>query len=78
MVGFQFNTGSDGGDWLITGLQVHAGEKGQAACARLIFNPLIEPCKRKIQGKGMKRCPSAQHRQQMSSQYRGLSIVVTH
>lgn len=42
MVGFQFNAGSDGGDWLITGLQVHAGEKGQAACARLIFNPLIE------------------------------------
>ena len=42
VVGFQFNTGSDGGDWLITGLQVHAGEKCQTTCARLIFNPLIE------------------------------------
>lgn len=42
VVGFQFNIGSDGRDWLITGLQVHAGEKGQATCARLVFNPLIE------------------------------------
>lgn len=42
MVGFQLNIGSDGCDWLITGLQVHAGEKGQATCARLVFNPLIE------------------------------------
>lgn len=42
MVGFQFNTGPDGRDWLITGLQVHAGEKGQTTSARLVFNPLIE------------------------------------
>lgn len=42
MVGFQFNVGSDGRDWFIAGLQVHAGEKGQATCAGLVFNPLIE------------------------------------
>lgn len=42
MVGFQFNTGPDGRDWLITGLQVHAGEEGQTTSARLVFNPLIE------------------------------------
>lgn len=42
MVGFQFNVGLDGRDWLVAGLQVYAGEKSQASCARLVFNPFIE------------------------------------
>lgn len=42
MVGFQFNTGLDGCDWLITCLQVHAGEKAKATCAGLIFNPFAK------------------------------------
>lgn len=42
MVGFQLNVSSNGCDWLIAGLQVHAREKSKATCARLIFNPLIE------------------------------------
>lgn len=43
VIGFQLNTGLDGCDWLVAGLQVHAGEKAKATCARLIFNPLTEP-----------------------------------
>lgn len=42
VIGLQLDAGSDGGDRLVTGLQMHAGEKGQAARTRLIFNPLIE------------------------------------
>lgn len=63
MVGFQFNIGSDGCDWLITGLQVHAWEKGQTTCARFVFNPLIETWKTKRERREkMKRCPSAQRK----------------
>lgn len=42
VVGLQLDVGLDGRDWLIAGLQVHAGKQGQAAGARLVFNPLIE------------------------------------
>lgn len=42
VVGFQFNAGLDGCDWLVAGLQVNAGEQGQAARARLVFDPLVE------------------------------------
>lgn len=42
VVGFQFDTGPDGGDCHITGLQVHAGEQSQATSARLILNSFVE------------------------------------
>lgn len=44
MTGLQLNGGLDRGDWLLAGLQVHAGKQGQASSARLILNPLIKSC----------------------------------
>lgn len=42
VTGFQLNGGLDRGDWLLAGLQVHAGKQGQAASARLILDSLIK------------------------------------
>lgn len=42
VVGLQFDVCPDGGDWLVTGLQVDAGEQSQTAGAGLIFNPFIK------------------------------------
>lgn len=42
VVGFQLNVGSDGRDRLVARLQVYTGEKSQATCARLVFDPLIK------------------------------------
>lgn len=44
VIGLQLNGGLDGGDWLLAGLQVHAGKEGQAPCARLVLDPLIKSC----------------------------------
>lgn len=79
MVGFQFNIGSDGCDWLITGLQVHAWEKGQTTCARFVFNPLIETWKTKRERREKNEKMSfstAQITHEQSMQR--LSIVIMH